>query len=162
MGTRKNRPIEAVLTSTHSLCFKAKIMYTPCETQFCYIKWGVWRSSLHEHVILMSTVLVAVVGGPGDSVASVSSTTGLNSTAVPSEKQTSPTIDKSRTTSTASPGEKTSARPIGKSSTTVATSTAIPSEKPVCKYYTVSSACCLPLSLTSSIFSFPFSLLALF
>ena len=42
MGTRKNRLIEAVLTSTHNLCFGAKIrknVYT-CKPQFYYTKVG--------------------------------------------------------------------------------------------------------------------------
>ena len=42
MGTRKNRLVEAVLTSTHNLCFGAKIrkIGIPCIPQFCYIKVG--------------------------------------------------------------------------------------------------------------------------
>ena len=37
MGTRKNRLIEVVLTSTHNICFRAKIkkiMYTPVNPSF--------------------------------------------------------------------------------------------------------------------------------
>ena len=43
MGTRKNRLTEAVLTSTHDLCFRAKIrknIYTPVNPIFYYIKVG--------------------------------------------------------------------------------------------------------------------------
>ena len=42
MGTRKNRHSEAVLTSTHNLCFGAKIRKNvyPCKPQFYYIKVG--------------------------------------------------------------------------------------------------------------------------
>ena len=41
MGTRWNRLSEAVLTSTHNLCFGAKIRKVyPCKPQFYYIKVG--------------------------------------------------------------------------------------------------------------------------
>ena len=42
MGTRENHLIEAVLTSTHDLCFRAKIKRNvyPCKPQFDYIKVG--------------------------------------------------------------------------------------------------------------------------
>ena len=42
MRTRYNRIVEAVLTSTHNLCFGAKIRkyVYPCIPQFCYIKVG--------------------------------------------------------------------------------------------------------------------------
>ena len=42
MGTRKNRLSKAVLTSTHNLCFRAKIRINvyPCKPQFYYIKVG--------------------------------------------------------------------------------------------------------------------------
>ena len=42
MGTRKYRLSEAVLTSTHDLCFRAKIRKNvyPCKPQFYYIKAG--------------------------------------------------------------------------------------------------------------------------
>ena len=42
MGTRQNRIIEAVLTSTHDLCFGAKVRKNvyPCKSQFYYIKVG--------------------------------------------------------------------------------------------------------------------------
>ena len=44
MGTRENRLGEAVLTSTHNLCFRAKIRKHeyPCKPQFYYIKVG-WK-----------------------------------------------------------------------------------------------------------------------
>ena len=42
VGTRWNRLIEAVLTSTHNLCFGAKIRKKvyPCKPWFYYIKVG--------------------------------------------------------------------------------------------------------------------------
>ena len=42
VGTRYNRLTEAVLTSTHNLCFRAKIRKNvyPCKPQFYYIKVG--------------------------------------------------------------------------------------------------------------------------
>ena len=42
MGTRENRLTEAVLTSTHYLCLRAKIRKNiyPCKPQFYYIKVG--------------------------------------------------------------------------------------------------------------------------
>ena len=42
MGTRQNRLVEAVLTSSHNLCFGAKIrkIGIPCIPQFCYIEVG--------------------------------------------------------------------------------------------------------------------------
>ena len=41
MGTRKNRFSEAVLTSTRNLCSEnKKIMYTPVNPSFFYIKVG--------------------------------------------------------------------------------------------------------------------------
>ena len=42
VGTRENRLFEAVLTSTHNLCFRAKIRKNvyPCKPQFYYIKVG--------------------------------------------------------------------------------------------------------------------------
>ena len=47
---------EAVLTSTHNLCFRAKLSKNanPCKPQFIIQKWGGRGCSLHEHVILMS------------------------------------------------------------------------------------------------------------
>ena len=39
VGTGWNRLSEAVLTSTHNLCFRAKIR-KECKPQFCYIKVG--------------------------------------------------------------------------------------------------------------------------
>ena len=47
-------PHEAVLTSTHNLCFRAKIRNNeyPCKPQVHYIKVGVRGSSLHGHVIM--------------------------------------------------------------------------------------------------------------
>ena len=49
VGTCKNRLSEAVLTSTHNLCFGAKIrkIYTPVNPSFTIQKWGVRGSSLH-------------------------------------------------------------------------------------------------------------------
>ena len=44
VDTRKNSLIEAVLTSTHSICFRAKIrkkMYTPVHPSFTIYKSGV-------------------------------------------------------------------------------------------------------------------------
>ena len=48
--------IEAVLKSTHNLCFKAKIknMYIPVNPSFTIKKWGVRGSSLHGHGCMMS------------------------------------------------------------------------------------------------------------
>ena len=47
-------PHGAVLTSTHDLCFRAKIKNEyPCKPQFYYKKWGVRGSSLHGHVCMM-------------------------------------------------------------------------------------------------------------
>ena len=45
MGTRYNRLSEAVLTSTHNLCFKAKIRQNeyPCKPKFYDIKVGCKR-----------------------------------------------------------------------------------------------------------------------
>ena len=43
MGKRKNHLSEAVLTSTHNLCFRAKIKKNnvyPCKPPFYYIKVG--------------------------------------------------------------------------------------------------------------------------
>ena len=48
---------EAVLTSTHNLCFGAKIrknMYTRVNPTFSITKWGERGCSLHGHVILMN------------------------------------------------------------------------------------------------------------
>ena len=56
MGTSQNRLGEAaVLTTTHILCFRAKIKNNeyPCKPVFNYIKVG-WRGcSFHGHVIVM-------------------------------------------------------------------------------------------------------------
>ena len=53
---RTSKPMgEAVLTSTHNLCFGAKIrknMYTPAYPSFT-INWGIRGYSLHGHVFLM-------------------------------------------------------------------------------------------------------------
>ena len=56
VGTRLNRLIEAVLTSTHNLCFGAKIRktYTPVNPSFTIKKWDVRGYSLHGHVFMMS------------------------------------------------------------------------------------------------------------
>ena len=55
MGTRYNRLSEAVLTSTHNLCFGAKIRKKvyPCKPQFYYIKVGckgvfITRTCFHD------------------------------------------------------------------------------------------------------------------
>ena len=55
MGTRYNRLIEAVLTSTHNLCFRAKIRKNeyPGKPQFYYIKVGCKGSKLHGHASMM-------------------------------------------------------------------------------------------------------------
>ena len=47
---------EAVLTSTHKLCFWAeirKIMYTPLNPSFIIWKWGLRGSKLYRHVFVM-------------------------------------------------------------------------------------------------------------
>ena len=46
---------EAVLTSTHNLCFRAKLRKNvyPGKPQCFYIKWGVRGSLLHGHVFVM-------------------------------------------------------------------------------------------------------------
>ena len=59
MGTHKNRLIEAVLMSTHNLCFRAKIRKKnvyPCTPHFHYIKVGckgvfITRTCLHDEKI---------------------------------------------------------------------------------------------------------------
>ena len=55
MGTRLNRLSEPVLTSTHNLCFRAKIRKNvyPCKPQFYYIKVGckglfITRTGFHD------------------------------------------------------------------------------------------------------------------
>ena len=48
--------MEAVLTSTHDLCFRAKIrkkVYTPVNPSFTILKWGVRGSSLQGLVFVM-------------------------------------------------------------------------------------------------------------
>ena len=62
MGTRWNRLDEAVLTSTHNLCFWAeirKIMYTPVNHSFTIEKWGLRGSKLYRHVFVMWETLVS-------------------------------------------------------------------------------------------------------
>ena len=59
MGTHKNRLIEAVLMSTHNLCYRAKIRKNVylCKPQFYYIKVGckgVHMYTLHGHVSMMT------------------------------------------------------------------------------------------------------------
>ena len=52
---------EAVLTSTHNLCFRAKIRgkkYTPVKPQFYIQKWGVRGCKLHGPVIMMLIEMV--------------------------------------------------------------------------------------------------------
>ena len=56
MGTRKNRLDKAVLTSTHNLCFGAKIRknrYTPAYPSFAMQKWGSMGYTCHGRVFLM-------------------------------------------------------------------------------------------------------------
>ena len=55
MGTRRNRLSEAVLTSTHNLCFRAKIRKNvyPDKLQFYYTKVGCKGYSLHGLVFVM-------------------------------------------------------------------------------------------------------------
>ena len=56
MGISQNRLGEAVLTTTHILCFRAKIKKKneyPCKPVFNYIKEGWKECSLHGHVIVM-------------------------------------------------------------------------------------------------------------
>ena len=52
VGTRSNRLKEAVLTSTHNLCFRSKIrnMYTPVNPSFTLLKWGVRGCTLHVDI----------------------------------------------------------------------------------------------------------------
>ena len=47
---------EAVLTSTHNLCFRAKVRKSvyPCKPQFYYVKLGCKGCTLHGHVFMMS------------------------------------------------------------------------------------------------------------
>ena len=57
--------IEAVLTSTHNLCFRAKIrknvhVYS-CKPQFYYIKVGVMGYTLHGFVIMMTNIEIDFV-----------------------------------------------------------------------------------------------------
>ena len=50
--------MEAVLTSTHNLCFWAvirKIIYTPVNTTFTIWKWGLKGSKLYRYVFVMKT-----------------------------------------------------------------------------------------------------------
>ena len=50
---------EAVLTSTHNLCFRAeirKIMYTPVNSLY-YIKVGFKGSTLYRHVFVMKYLI---------------------------------------------------------------------------------------------------------
>ena len=64
MGTRENRLSEAVLTSTHNLCFLAeirKIMYTPVNPSFTIQKWGLRRSKLYKHVFVMFGIVAPTV-----------------------------------------------------------------------------------------------------
>ena len=61
MGTRYNRLDEAVLTSTHNLCFWTKIrktMCTPVNPSFTIYKWGLRVSKLYRHVFVMLTPTV--------------------------------------------------------------------------------------------------------
>ena len=76
MGTRLNRLSEAVLTSTHNLCFEAKIrkkLY-PCKPQFYYIKVGckgvfVTRTCFHDASKGIKTLIIAFVSKTGQLVA---------------------------------------------------------------------------------------------
>ena len=52
------RTAEAVLTSTHNLCFRTKIknkknMYTPAYPNFTIQKWGLVGYTFHGHVFMM-------------------------------------------------------------------------------------------------------------
>ena len=50
---------EAVQTSTHNLCFRAKLtkkMYTPVNRSFTILKWGARGCKLHGCVIMMYNV----------------------------------------------------------------------------------------------------------
>ena len=61
VGTRQNRLSEAILTSTHNLCFRAKlrkILYIPVNPSFTILKWGVRGCSLHGLVIVMYSCVV--------------------------------------------------------------------------------------------------------
>ena len=49
--------IEAVLMSTHNLCFRARIR-KKCKSKFYYIKVGCKGNKSHGHVILMIIVWV--------------------------------------------------------------------------------------------------------
>ena len=46
---------EAVLTSTHNLCFRAKIRkkYTPANPSFTILEWDVSGPSLQGHICMM-------------------------------------------------------------------------------------------------------------
>ena len=59
VGTRWNRLTEAVLTSTHNLCFRAKIRKNvyPCKSQFYYIMWDAREYELHGRVNIMIDLL---------------------------------------------------------------------------------------------------------
>ena len=61
ISTKKHR-CEAVLTSTHNLCFWAeirKIMYTPVNPSFSIWKWGLKGSKLYRYVFVMfASVLI--------------------------------------------------------------------------------------------------------
>ena len=80
MGIRKNRLDwnhlgKVVITSTHNLCFGAKIrkkIGIPCMPQFCYIKMGVERSihfmdmlftelSVHGDILLFHVSIILVL-----------------------------------------------------------------------------------------------------
>ena len=56
MGTRKNRLVEAVLTSTHNLCFDQKYVkyrnFSSENFQFLVVKFSVY---LNRHVFIMLT-----------------------------------------------------------------------------------------------------------
>ena len=63
MGTHYNRLIEAVLMSTHNLCFRAKIRKKvyPCTPQFYYIKVGCkgvyfTRTGYHDVILPLSKI----------------------------------------------------------------------------------------------------------
>ena len=56
-GITRQSLTEAVLTSTHNLCFRAKIRKNvyPGKPHFSYKKWGVRGYTLQGHVFMMAT-----------------------------------------------------------------------------------------------------------
>ena len=66
MGTRQSRLGEAVLTSTHNQCFRAKIRKNeyPCKPPVLLYKRGGRGCSLHGHVIMMGYGELFYCSGP--------------------------------------------------------------------------------------------------